>query len=62
MLLGEAIFIVGAVFLSRLGVESQNSEWIPIVIFASIGMGTAQQLPYTALQLVLKWAFLFQHV
>lgn len=54
MILGELICIIGTSFLTRLGTNTPTVTWAAYLIVAGIGMGTAMQLPYTAVQVTLQ--------
>lgn len=54
MILGEATCIVGTALLTRLQLDSTTVFWAASLVIAGTGMGVAMQLPYTAIQVVLK--------
>ncbi|KAF2445324.1 MFS general substrate transporter [Karstenula rhodostoma CBS 690.94] len=53
ILLGITIDCIGAGLITTLGVETPNIRWAAFLVVNGIGIGMAQQLPYTALQAVL---------
>jgi hypothetical protein len=54
MIVGITIASIAAGFLTRLNAYTSTTEWAALVVVNRLGMGMAQQLPYTALQAVLK--------
>ena len=54
MVLGQTICVVGAGLIIRIGVTTRTNEWVSYLVIAGIGMGMSMQLPYTAVQLVLR--------
>ncbi|KAL9012108.1 MAG: hypothetical protein Q9173_003107 [Seirophora scorigena] len=56
MLLGECICIAGTALLSRLQPTTPTVTWASYLVVAGLGMGMAQQLPYTAVQVTLRAA------
>ncbi|KAI9845648.1 MAG: hypothetical protein M1837_004622 [Sclerophora amabilis] len=55
MILGEVIAIIGTAFLTRLDENTSTVAWAAYMVIAGIGMGMAMQLPYTAVQVVLRY-------
>ncbi|KAF1969288.1 hypothetical protein BU23DRAFT_401572, partial [Bimuria novae-zelandiae CBS 107.79] len=53
ILLGIIIDCVGAGLITTLDVETPTIRWAAFLVINGIGIGMAQQLPYTALQAVL---------
>jgi hypothetical protein len=54
MVVGITIASIAAGFLTRLDAYTSTAEWAVLVVVNRIGVGMAQQLPYTALQAVLE--------
>ncbi|KAJ3578732.1 hypothetical protein NPX13_g1830 [Xylaria arbuscula] len=54
MILGIVINIIGAGLLTTIGVSTPTVEWAAYMVINGLGIGMAQQLPYTALQAVLE--------
>lgn len=54
MFLGAAVAIVGTALLCRIGLETSTVEWAAYCVITGIGIGIGIQLPYTAVQAVLK--------
>lgn len=55
MILGEFIRIGGTALLTRLDARTPMTTWAVYLVVAGIGMGIAMQLPYTAVQIILRW-------
>ncbi|KAK5630874.1 hypothetical protein RRF57_006589 [Xylaria bambusicola] len=55
MILGIVINSIGAGLLTTIGVSTPTVEWAAYMIINGLGIGMAQQLPYTALQAVLEY-------
>jgi hypothetical protein len=55
MVVGITIASIAAGFLIRLDAYTPTVEWAALVVVNRLGMGMAQQLPYTALQAVLEY-------
>jgi hypothetical protein len=55
MVVGITIASIAAGFLIRLDAYTPTVEWATLVVVNRLGMGMAQQLPYTALQAVLEY-------
>lgn len=53
MILGEAVCIVGTALLTQLRPNTSTVAWAAYLVVAGIGMGTAMQLPYTAIHVTL---------
>ncbi|KAL8935735.1 MAG: hypothetical protein Q9216_005288 [Gyalolechia sp. 2 TL-2023] len=53
MLFGESVCIVGTALLSKIGPTTPTMTWAAYMVVAGVGMGIAQQLPYTAVQVTL---------
>ena len=54
MITGELIMIAGCVCLMHLTILTEPAKWVSFLIIAGVGMGLAQQLPYTAVQVALR--------
>lgn len=55
IILGELICITGTVLLTRLRPDTSTVSWAAFLVVTSVGMGMAMQLPYTAVQVVLRY-------
>ena len=55
IILGIAITSVGAGLLTTLDADTPTINWAAYMVFNGLGIGMAQQLPYTALQAVLEY-------
>lgn len=53
MILGQAIEIAGTYCLSRMNAHTSEAQWATFLVLTGLGLGMGQQLPYTAIQLVL---------
>ncbi|KAI0395153.1 MFS general substrate transporter [Xylariaceae sp. FL0594] len=53
MILGVVITSIGAGLLTTIGVSTPTVQWAAYMVVNGLGIGMAQQLPYTALQAVL---------
>ncbi|KAF2188048.1 MFS general substrate transporter [Zopfia rhizophila CBS 207.26] len=54
MILGTAVSIVGSALLATLNAYTPTIKWAVYMVIAGIGTGISVNLPYTALQVVLK--------
>jgi len=54
MILGEIVEIIGTYLLSRLDIDTSTSQWATYLVLAGLGLGMGQQIPYTAIQVVLR--------
>jgi hypothetical protein len=54
MIVGAAIFTVGAGMIYTLGVDSDSGKWIGYQILAGFGAGGGVQIPFVAIQVVLN--------
>ncbi|KAL2815031.1 efflux pump antibiotic resistance protein [Aspergillus cavernicola] len=54
MVLGQAVSIIGAVFLTRLQVGTSTVLWATYLVIAGLGHGMGLQMPFTAVQVVLR--------
>ena len=55
MVLGQIICIIGAGLLTRIGLNTSTKEWASYLVITGLGMGMSMQLPYTAVQVVLRY-------
>jgi hypothetical protein len=55
MIAGIFIATLTSGFLIRLNAYTSTVEWAALLVVNRLGMGMAQQLPYTALQAVLEY-------
>ena len=58
MILGMLICVLGAGLVTRLDIDTSTAQWAAFLVLAGAGLGTAMQLPYTAVQIVLRFAWL----
>ena len=56
MILGEIVVVIGTVLLMHLRTDTSTVQWIIFLIVTGVGMGSAQQLPYTTVQTALNEA------
>lgn len=56
MVTGVIIAIVGSTLLSRIGLETSTVQWAAFSVITGIGIGIGIQLPYTAMQVALRYA------
>ena len=57
MIRGMIICVLGAGLVTRLGLSTSTAQWAIFLVIAGAGLGTAQQMPYVALQVVLRSVF-----
>ena len=55
MILGVVVTSIGAGLLTMIGISTPTVEWAAYMVINGLGIGMAQQLPYTALQAVLEY-------
>lgn len=55
MIAGEIIYAVGTGLLTRIKVDTSTAEWAAYLAISGIGLGMGMQLPFTALQVVLRF-------
>ena len=55
MILGMIVCVVGAGIITRFDINTPTVTWAAFLVIAGVGLGTAMQLPYTALQVVLRF-------
>ena len=58
MVTGVIIAIVGTTLLSRIGLETSTVEWAAFSVITGIGIGIGIQLPYTAIQVALRYVII----
>lgn len=58
MIAGTIIAIVGAGLLVTIDTNTSTVKWATYMVINGLGTGIAQQLPYTALQVVLRYFIL----
>jgi hypothetical protein len=54
MIVGQSLAVVGLGLLTRIAPGTKTVEWASYLVISGLGIGTAVQLPYTALQVVLR--------
>lgn len=54
MVSGQFVSIIGSTLLSRLTTDTRTAVWATYLVITGIGLGTGLQMPFTALQVVLK--------
>ena len=55
MILGVVITSIGAGLLTMIDYSTSTVQWAAYMVINGLGIGMAQQLPYTALQAVLEF-------
>ena len=60
MIVGQTICAIGAGLLTRLGLNTPTVDWAAYLVITGIGMGMSMQLPYTAVQVVLRYLALLR--
>lgn len=55
MIIGTAISIVGYGLLTTIGVDTPTVLWAAYLAICGLGMGSGMNVPYTALQAVLRY-------
>ena len=55
MITGTAVSIIGYGLLTTIGIDSPTVLWATYLVVCGIGMGTGMNVPYTALQAVLRY-------
>lgn len=53
MVVGTGIASIAAGFLTRIDAHTPTATWAGLIVVNRLGMGMVQQVPYTALQVVL---------
>ena len=56
MISGQIICIIGSGLVTRIGVGTRVQERACYLVITGIGMGTSMQMPYTAVQTVLRYS------
>ena len=54
MIMGGCMGIVGTVLLTRIGIGTPTALWVTYLVVAGFGLGMGVQVPFTALQVVLR--------
>ena len=57
MILGEVVSIVGIGLLSRIKLGTLTAVWATYLVVTGLGHGAGLQLPFTALQVALKYEY-----
>lgn len=60
MIVGTAISIVGYGLLTTIGVDTPTVLWAAYLAICGLGMGSGMNVPYTALQAVLRYGYFRQ--
>lgn len=55
MIVGQAIAVIGAGLVTRFDSHTSMAAWASFLVVTGIGMGLGMQLPYTAVQVVLRY-------
>ncbi len=55
MIVGQIICAIGAGLLTRLGLNTPAVKWVSYLVVTGFGMGMSMQLPYTAVQVALRY-------
>jgi len=54
MVIGQFVAIVGTALLTRLSVDTTKAVWATYLVVTGAGLGMGLQLPFTAVQVVLR--------
>jgi len=54
MVAGQFVAIIGTVLLSRLNTDTPTAVWATYLVITGVGLGMGLQMPFTALQVVLR--------
>lgn len=54
MVLGQIVAVIGTAFLTRMNVDTQTAVWATYLVITGLGTGIGLQMPFTAVQVVLK--------
>lgn len=55
MIAGQIVCIVGSGLVTRIALNTSTAIWASFLVITGTGMGMAQQIPYTAVQAVLRY-------
>jgi hypothetical protein len=55
MIIGVIVAAIGTGLLTQIGVGTPTVQWAAFLVLAGLGTGAGIQLPYTALQVVLRY-------
>ena len=55
MIVGQIVCVIGAGLVTRLSLDTTTVVWVSYLLFTGFEMGMSQQLPYSALQVVLRY-------
>lgn len=55
MVLGSIVAIVGTGLLTRIALDTPTVQWATYMVISGVGLGLGINLPYTALQVVLRY-------
>ena len=55
MIVGMAICALGAGLVTRLNLITPTAQWATFLVIAGMGLGIAQQMPYAAVQVSLRY-------
>lgn len=55
MVFGVLVAVIGTSLLSRIGLETHIVEWAAYSVITGIGIGIGIQLPYTAMQVAVRY-------
>lgn len=56
MIVGQIICVIGAGAITRINLHTSTTLWATYFVIAGLGMGMGMQIPYTALQVVLRYS------
>ena len=59
MVAGQSVAIVGSALLTRLAVDTPTAVWATYLVVTGVGLGMGLQMPFTALQVVLRYDYPF---
>lgn len=54
MVLGSIVAAVGMGLLTRIALDTPTVQWATYMVISGVGLGLGINLPYTALQVVLR--------
>lgn len=54
MIAGQIICAIGAGLITRIDLHTSTALWATYFVITGLGMGMGMQIPYTALQVVLR--------